>query len=260
MRLDPNKIRPFYEFPKIPEFYKVRTFTAYETSSITPSWRWNYKWLQECVTEDKLPEGVYIAGDAALSEIDNKSIEDVDMFCTSSKAFCDAYEMLSQSHIPDIDQHTLEANSKYVKVVNFTKGPMTVGPVPNKIQLIKQYWFTGADHVIDSFDFTICQIAFGRNLITWNSVTSKDIDNKVLRIHRIQWPVNTLRRMAKYINKGYQIAVPQDLTALADKIAKSKSSADEEIYTDPATPAVITVNPQQPKLNLSKPPKFDLGW
>ena len=58
--------------------------------------------------------------------------------------------------------------------------------------------------VQDRFDYTICQFAVDTNGMLWCGDHSLwDLARKRLAVHRITFPVSSLRRLLKYTSKGF---------------------------------------------------------
>lgn len=71
------------------------------------------------------------------------------------------------------------------------------------VQAIHFKFYTSAFDVIDSFDYTITQFAFdGTNLIT-TAEALFDLGRKRLAIHKVTYPVATMRRLLKYGKQGF---------------------------------------------------------
>lgn len=71
------------------------------------------------------------------------------------------------------------------------------------IQLVRfKYYDTAAD-VIDSFDFTICQFAYDGTTLTMGDLSLWDLARKRLVLHKLTYPVSTMRRLLKYQKQGY---------------------------------------------------------
>lgn len=80
-----------------------------------------------------------------------------------------------------------------------------VGQVADKvrdIQCIKFAFYNDAAAVIDSFDYTICMFAFDGTLLTCGEFSLWDLGRKRLAIHKVTFPVATMRRLIKYTSQG----------------------------------------------------------
>jgi hypothetical protein len=71
------------------------------------------------------------------------------------------------------------------------------------VQLIRFKYYESAAEVIDSFDYTICQFAFDGEMITVGKYALWDLGRRKLVIHKITYPVSTMRRLLKYTKQGF---------------------------------------------------------
>lgn len=71
------------------------------------------------------------------------------------------------------------------------------------IQCIRFAFYPTAADVIESFDYTICQLAFDGRVLTLGDFTLWDLGRRRLAIHKITYPVATMRRMLKYTSQGF---------------------------------------------------------
>lgn len=93
----------------------------------------------------------------------------------------------------------------------------TIDDEPVKIQLIRFAYYKTAEQVIDSFDFTICQFVFDGMTLTCGDYSLWDLARKRLAIHKVTYPLSTMRRVLKYTNQGFT-ACSGCLTALLKAI------------------------------------------
>ena len=83
------------------------------------------------------------------------------------------------------------------------RGAVPGSPKLIDIQAIKFRYYDSAEAVIDSFDYTITQFALdGPTLVTTHEALW-DLGRKKLAIHKVTYPVATMRRMLKYASQGY---------------------------------------------------------
>lgn len=83
------------------------------------------------------------------------------------------------------------------------RGPVGGSALPIDVQAIRFRFYDSPEAVIDSFDYTITQFAFdGTNLIT-TPTALWDLGRKRLAIHKITYPVATMRRLLKYTHQGF---------------------------------------------------------
>lgn len=186
-----------------------------------------------------LPEGAVIAGGAVASAMLGEDIAtDIDIFFTNSLSFEETYQMIDNVTVDTEDawifkdykcDKTLDEIKKdwqEIRHVKFTHPDPTRKP----IQLIKMLWYNDASHVIDSFDFTVCQFALQDEFIIYNSMGMVDLLKKRINIHKLQYPATSLRRLIKYTSKGYY-ASAEVLMKVAEDI-RSYSELDPDHIFD----------------------------
>lgn len=72
------------------------------------------------------------------------------------------------------------------------------------IDLIKHY-FAGPSEAIQEFDFTVCCVAVDRDNVYTHPTFFMDLAKRALVINKLPYPLATMWRMQKYIQKGYRI-------------------------------------------------------
>ena len=83
------------------------------------------------------------------------------------------------------------------------RGTVGDSALPIDVQAIRFRFYDSPEAVIDSFDYTITQFAFdGTNLIT-TPTALWDLGRKRLAIHKVTYPVATMRRLLKYTRQGF---------------------------------------------------------
>lgn len=198
-----------------------------------------------------LPAGCYIAGGFMTSLLmDDKNAKDIDIFCGSEQAFKDICNLLiepPEKKDDDSDEEKtmwayrgystnteIDKFNKENEAVRFLKFTHEGGKRP-EIQVMKMSWYTDAEHVIDTFDLTIAQIATDGEFIYLNPLTQFDLAKKRLVLHRMQFPASTIRRIIKYAAKGYY-ACPGSLVNISSHIQEwtQKLDIDEAnfVYLD----------------------------
>lgn len=71
------------------------------------------------------------------------------------------------------------------------------------IQCIRFSYYPSAEAVIDSFDFTVCQFVFDGRTLTCGDHALWDLGRKRLAVHKVTYPVATMRRLLKYTQQGF---------------------------------------------------------
>ncbi len=72
-----------------------------------------------------------------------------------------------------------------------------------EIQAIHVAFYNNIEQVIDSFDFTICQFATNGTQLYTGKYSLYDLGKKRLVVHRITYPIASMRRMIKYTKQGF---------------------------------------------------------
>lgn len=83
------------------------------------------------------------------------------------------------------------------------RGAAGPSSLPRDIQLIRFKFYRAASEVIDSFDYTICQFAFDGTTLTVGDYSLWDLGRKRLAVHKITYPVASMRRLIKYQKQGF---------------------------------------------------------
>lgn len=74
---------------------------------------------------------------------------------------------------------------------------------PVIIQAIKFKFYKTAEEVLDSFDYTITQFVLDGNTLVTTTESLWDLGRRKLALHRVTYPVATMRRMIKYTKQGF---------------------------------------------------------
>lgn len=83
------------------------------------------------------------------------------------------------------------------------KGAIGDSALPVDIQAIRFRFYASAEDVIDSFDYTITQFALDKNELVTTPEALWDLGRKKLALHKVTYPVATMRRMLKYTQQGF---------------------------------------------------------
>lgn len=103
--------------------------------------------------------------------------------------------------------------------------------LPVDVQLIRFAFYADAQAVIDSFDFTICQFAFDGTTLTAGDYSLWDLGRKRLAVHKVTFPVSSMRRVLKYGTQGFK-ACNGCLATLLRATAENPSLNTEIAYVD----------------------------
>lgn len=83
------------------------------------------------------------------------------------------------------------------------RGTIDGSEIPIDVQAIKFRFYDRAEEVIDSFDYTITMFCLDKSDLVTTPLALWDLGRKKLAIHKITYPVATMRRLLKYGKQGY---------------------------------------------------------
>lgn len=83
------------------------------------------------------------------------------------------------------------------------KGSIGDSALPVDIQAIRFRFYASAEEVIDSFDYTITQFALDKAELVTTPHALWDLGRRKLALHKVTYPVATMRRMLKYTRQGF---------------------------------------------------------
>lgn len=143
---------------------------------------------------DLLRDGVWLAGGAVRDALNgNIEIADYDMF------FANNLEAART-------ELTLEDDLGFECVFKCPQGELTTFKKDGmKIQLVTKFFYGSMEDVISRFDITACRhVTDGKKIYTrYSSV--RDTFNKRINLHEIDFPAATMKRIQKYIQKGFTL-------------------------------------------------------
>ena len=181
-----------YDFDQIIKRSHTHTFNDTDLSEIIGHlWDFGY------------PE-VYIAGGSVRRTLEGKidlSETDIDFFFIDQQQY-EATRRFIQAQDSCLDSETNDVVNFSVSIRMANKQPITNKTF--KFQLIKNRYYRTVGDLLDSFDFTICQFATGRDRKLYVGPYSLwDLGRKKLAVNRITFPVSSMRRMIKYTTQGF---------------------------------------------------------
>lgn len=113
------------------------------------------------------------------------------------------------------------------------RGTIEGSELPVDIQAIKFRFYASAAELIDSFDYTITQFAYDGETLTTTPMALWDLGRKKLAVHKITYPVATMRRMLKYTSQGFTACAGCMQQILRDTAASPEAMAELDIeYVD----------------------------
>ncbi|GFN32399.1 hypothetical protein [Paenibacillus xylaniclasticus] len=145
---------------------------------------------------DELPElgdGVWLGGGALRRTLVSHELDsDFDFFFSSGKKLKKFREELVASGANKTASNDHQETYTY-----------QIGKKSYIIQLIKIAFYENPEDLIDSFDFTITQLAYDGEYLYCGDYTLWDLGRNRLALHKLTYGVATMRRMIKYTKQGY---------------------------------------------------------
>lgn len=170
-------------------------------------------------------DGPWIAGGALRRTLQGKEPDsDFDFF------FHDADQL--EAFRLKLESRGMDKVRETVHHVHY-RGRLGDSGIDRDIQCIRFAFYNSASAVIDSFDYTICMLAFDGDKLTLGEFTLWDLGRRRLAIHRITYPVATMRRMLKYASQGFTACKGCLATILTETASRAELLQQLEIeYVD----------------------------
>jgi hypothetical protein len=135
----------------------------------------------------------WIAGGAVRSLMLNAPITtDVDFFFKTQEAF-EAF----------VSKFGGEESKRLAATAHHTTFKVQTGETFYKVQAIKIGYYQTVEACLDSFDFTICQLAAHKGKLYVGQYTLWDLGRKRLALHKLTYGAATVRRLLKYTKQGF---------------------------------------------------------
>jgi hypothetical protein len=176
--------------------------------------------------EDDNKINVVIAGGSVRDSLFGLKYNDIDIFGLT-KGDLDRFVSLNLS------------KSKGYKMVYFNDNLRTYRKGNIKVQIIYREYDT-FESILDSFDFTVCQFMYDGEKVICNPSSMMDVFHKRIVINHIDplFVLDTIRRVQKYIQKGYVIC-NGGIKEIMDKCRSiTKEEYDQNIEFYPNTEEV----------------------
>jgi len=148
--------------------------------------------LNDFLELNLLDETTWLAGGAIRDALNgNYEVSDYDMFFSNK---------LSSERVA----LCLEDDYGFECVFKCPNGELTTFKKDGvKIQLVTKLYYDNMENVIDTFDITACRhITDGKIIVTKYS-SIRDTFKKRINLHVIHYPSATMKRIQKYIQKGF---------------------------------------------------------
>lgn len=173
---------------------------------------------------DKVRNGAWCAGGAIRRTLIKQALDsDFDFFFRSAEQMADWEKQLpsSLSLVRETEHH------------KHWKGTLDGSVIPVEIQAIRFRYYESAEAVIDSFDYTITQFALEGGTLVTTPFALWDLGRKRLAIHKVTYPVATMRRMLKYTRQGFTACAGCMATLLRETATSPEAMASLDItYVD----------------------------
>lgn len=160
---------------------------------------------------EELNKKVWIAGGAIRDYFTDGTVsKDIDFFCVDRSSMAELIKVLRNK--VEFKHYMITRNA--IKGYGFIYGKKVL------IDIVKKP-FTDATSCIDAFDFTVCQFALNYETFFYHKSAIFDLIRKRLVVHAMPAPVDSMKRLQKYVKKGFTACNGTLLT-----IAKSISELD----------------------------------
>ncbi|TQN55362.1 hypothetical protein FLX27_29990 [Agrobacterium tumefaciens] len=153
-----------------------------------------------CSTDDvmrvyeALGGGAWMAGGAIRRTLIGQALDsDFDFFFKSAEALAEW-----ESGLP--------SGLKLVRETEHHKhwrGTIYGSDLPIDVQAIRFRFYENAEQVIDSFDYTVTMFVLDDDDMVTTPYALWDLGRRKLAVHKISYPVATMRRLLKYTKQGF---------------------------------------------------------
>lgn len=166
---------------------------------------------------DDMANNIWVAGGALRAYLSDEKISDIDLFSNDRRHLARLVIILRK-----------ELKFKpYIITKSAIKGWCDYKGKKFKVDVVKRL-FNDPQHTLDNFDFTVCCFATDGTFFYYHKTAAFDLLKKRLVINNLPSPVDSLKRMQRYIQKGY-FACNGTLLTIAKEISMIDSS-DESIF------------------------------
>ncbi len=131
----------------------------------------------------------WVGGGSVKSYLASEPIYDIDVFFATKEDYDNAY-----SHLINDKQYFVIFESDNATKIQFGR---------KKVDLICQSFYPTASDCIQHYDFTIVMAAVNSTGLIYHRDFFIDLAKKSLVINSISNPLSTLKRLQKYIKRGY---------------------------------------------------------
>lgn len=173
---------------------------------------------------DALGNGAWMAGGAIRRTLIGQPLDsDFDFFFKSAEAL-EEWEKGLPSGL------TLVRETEHHK---HWRGTIAGSELPVDIQAIRFRFYDTAEAVIDSFDYTITMFVLDDEDLVTTPIALWDLGRRKLAVHKVSYPVATMRRLLKYTKQGFTACAGCLQSILKETAASPEAMAQLDIeYVD----------------------------
>lgn len=175
-----------------------------------------------------------------------KMSSDIDIYFPSEEDYKKAIEYLCKSNTrvmvsEDIDENNAKVITKIItsketaKIVFENDNVTKVLYNGMKFDIIKKYFPSVKDTILE-FDFTVCCAGVDLHNVYTHDTFFIDLSKRQLMINKLPYPLSTMWRMQKYINKGYYMCS-------GEMLKLSKAIGELQTNTAEGEQAAIDMSP-----------------
>lgn len=159
--------------------------------------------------------GTYLGGGALRAAFDRTVVSDYDLFFKNEKVRDEVKDFLGTNHV----------------IFQCPEGKLTsYNYFGIKIQLISPRYFEKCEDLLDHFDINACRMVL-HNDFGWifeaPELSRADATNRRITLHKVRYPISTLKRIQKYQTKGYSISDE----AWLDLLSQIRTMPDDWFYS-----------------------------
>ncbi len=139
-------------------------------------------------------KGAWLAGGAIRRTLIGHAMDsDYDFFFSSADALAEW-----EGRLPETFKLVRETEHH-----KHWKGTVEGSDLTIDVQAIRFKFYASAEEVIDSFDYTVTMFCLDGTTLVTTPTALWDLGRKRLAVHRITYPVATMRRLLKYTKQGF---------------------------------------------------------
>lgn len=169
------------------------------------------------------PKGPWIAGGSILRTFLGQSLDtDIDLFFVNQGQYDETYEKIKKNALFVTESKFSSTFKTLVEHKGVEK--------EHKVQLVKFVYSEKASGIIGVFDINVCEMAFDGKRVIVPEESLEGIKNKQMKIHvdRITYPTHTLKRVMKYVSRGFAID-EKNIQEFANKFIKEPNLKSQSL-------------------------------